>query len=235
MADMWTATKITADAADKMQANAGLLLKSFNISAPVEPADTDIICDTTGDITISCKPDTQDFFDDVNNAPKNTKEGKRITGWTNTFAFTALSNTEDTIKLGLGAAEVGSDGGISPRRQYKLTDFKTYYWIGDMFDEDKLLCVKIDNAVSTEGITLTTTNQGKGTISVTLTGHVSTSNLNSQSMTFYLLTKVGEYDSTKTYALNDLCTHNSTLYKCTTAITTAEEWNAEHWTAVTNS
>lgn len=41
------------------------------------------------------------------------------------------------------------------------------------------------------------------------------------------------YDDTATYAVGDLCIYNNTLYKCTTAITTAEAWNASHWTATT--
>lgn len=41
------------------------------------------------------------------------------------------------------------------------------------------------------------------------------------------------YSSTSTYALNDRVVYQNTLYKCTTAITTAEEWNVEHWTAIT--
>lgn len=40
-----------------------------------------------------------------------------------------------------------------------------------------------------------------------------------------------EYDDTATYAVGDLRIHNNTLYKCTTAITTPEAWNASHWTA----
>ena len=42
---------------------------------------------------------------------------------------------------------------------------------------------------------------------------------------------VDAYDDTATYAVGDLCIYNNTLYKCTTAITTAEAWNASHWTA----
>lgn len=38
------------------------------------------------------------------------------------------------------------------------------------------------------------------------------------------------YDATSTYAVGDLCIYNNALYKCTTAITTAEAWNANHWT-----
>lgn len=39
------------------------------------------------------------------------------------------------------------------------------------------------------------------------------------------------YDDTSTYTVGDLCIYNNALYKCTTAITTAEAWNASHWTA----
>jgi hypothetical protein len=39
------------------------------------------------------------------------------------------------------------------------------------------------------------------------------------------------YDDTSTYDVGDLCIYNNALYKCTTAITTAEAWNASHWTA----
>lgn len=40
------------------------------------------------------------------------------------------------------------------------------------------------------------------------------------------------YNATSTYAVGDYVTHENNLYKCNTAITTAEEWNAEHWTLV---
>ena len=40
------------------------------------------------------------------------------------------------------------------------------------------------------------------------------------------------YDATSTYAVGAYVTHENNLYKCNTAITTAEEWNAEHWTLV---
>ena len=40
-----------------------------------------------------------------------------------------------------------------------------------------------------------------------------------------------EYDATATYAVGDCCVHEGGLYQCSTAITTAEAWNASHWTA----
>ena len=40
-----------------------------------------------------------------------------------------------------------------------------------------------------------------------------------------------KYKDTQTYAKGDYCIYNNTLYKCTTAIATPEEWTAGHWTA----
>ena len=42
-----------------------------------------------------------------------------------------------------------------------------------------------------------------------------------------------EYDDTATYAVGDLCVYDSKLYACSTAIDTAEDFNADHWTATT--
>lgn len=40
------------------------------------------------------------------------------------------------------------------------------------------------------------------------------------------------YDPTRTYAKGDHCIYDSVLYECNTAITTAEEWTAGHWTGI---
>lgn len=41
------------------------------------------------------------------------------------------------------------------------------------------------------------------------------------------------YISSSTYKVGQLCIYNNTLYRCNTAITTAEEWTVAHWTATT--
>ena len=41
------------------------------------------------------------------------------------------------------------------------------------------------------------------------------------------------YSSSSTYALGSYVMYNNTLYKCTTAIDTAESWTAAHWTQTT--
>ena len=41
-----------------------------------------------------------------------------------------------------------------------------------------------------------------------------------------------EYSSSATYAVGDYCIYDAVLYRCTTAITTAEAWTAAHWSEV---
>ncbi len=41
------------------------------------------------------------------------------------------------------------------------------------------------------------------------------------------------YSASSTYKVGELCIYNNALYRCTTAITTAEDWTAAHWTATT--
>lgn len=187
---MWSATRITEDAAAKMQVNSGLLLNKFDISNPNEPEDADIICDTTGNYSITCVPETRDLFADVNNAPINTKEGKRITGWNCGLTVTALSITEETLALSLGASDVGDDSGHRPRTQYKVEDFKSLYWIGDMLDENKLFVVVMDDTVSTGGLSFSATDDGKGGLALTLAPHSTIKNRSKVPMAFYILEKV---------------------------------------------
>lgn len=40
------------------------------------------------------------------------------------------------------------------------------------------------------------------------------------------------YSSSKTYAVGDYCLKDGVLYRCTSAISTAEAWTSGHWTAV---
>ena len=43
------------------------------------------------------------------------------------------------------------------------------------------------------------------------------------------------YSASATYAVGDFCTKDGQLYRCTTAITSAETWTAAHWTATTEA
>ena len=207
---MWKAKRVAATAADNIQVDAGLLLNTFDLANPVSPADADIVCATTGDFSITCQPETTDFFEDVNNAPVNTKEGKRITGWTCGFTVSCLEITDDTLALALGASKAtDANGGITARDQYVSSDFKSLYWIGDMVDEEKLFVVKMDNTVSTGGVSFSATNNGKGQLGLTLTPHASLVDVTKVPMEFYILEKVDSTPGTYSYtAVSPVGTEN---------------------------
>lgn len=187
---MWSANKLTADAASKLQVGAGILVKDFNVSTPTEPADESILFETTGDYHVVCRPIWQDLFEGVNNAAPNTKEGKRIKGWEASLTITAISFTEETIKMGLAAAEGTATTGIKGR-QIKVSDFTKITYLAEMQDENSLLAIVMDDAINTSGIDLTATDDGKGGMSLNIVPHTSLKNPEVPPMAFYLLTKQG--------------------------------------------
>lgn len=165
-------TKISAEAFKSMQINAGVVLNKFDPTGATEIQDADIICATSGGVTAECKPNITDLGDDVDNCQKNTAELMQIEDYDCTLAFTALNVTTDVIKLALGAADV-SDKKVTPRMTLDPTastgDFKDIWWVGDTIDGG-FVAVKLMNALSTGGLSLKTTDKGKGNLSVTLTG-----------------------------------------------------------------
>lgn len=177
-------TVIPQDAFDGLQVDAGVLLKTFTPATPAAPADEDIICATTGGINVVCEPTYSDFGEDVDNVPNNMKEFKHLDGWNCSISTTSLGTTPELIKMALGAADINGTTKIVPRRDLEQTDFSDIWWVGDRADGG-MVAVRLINALSTGGFSLQTTKNGKGQISITLTGHVS---INAQSvvpMEFY--------------------------------------------------
>jgi hypothetical protein len=182
-------TKIPQSTFDDLQLDAGVLLKTFDPDDVAAPADEDIICATTGGISVSCVAEYSDFFEDVDNAPVNVKEGKHLDGWTCTISTTSLGTSPELIKLALGAADIDgtNTSKIVPRRNLSQSDFDDLWWVGDKADGG-LVAVKLMNALSTGGFTLQTTKNGKGQISIELTGHVSIDDQDTVPMEFYSTT-----------------------------------------------
>lgn len=182
-------TVIPQSTFEELQLNAGVLLNTFNPTAPAAPEDDAIICATTGGINASCVPAFSDMGEDVDNCSVNMKELKHLDYWECKLSFTALGTSPEAIKLALGAADV-STSKVTPRRDLKQTDFSDIWWVGDRADGGMVaICLK--NALSTGGFTLQTTKNGKGQISVELTGHVSIDAQDVMPMEFYSSAPVG--------------------------------------------
>lgn len=71
----------------------------------------------------------------------------------------------------------------------------------------------------------------------TINGQITTANTNIAAATAKaqaaLLDITDQYSASKTYAIGDYCIYNNVMYKCKTAITVVETWNAAHWTQTT--
>lgn len=112
-----------------------------------------------------------------------THDHKHLDGWDCKMSFTALGTSPENIKLALGAATVSTTK-VTPNRDLKQADFSDIWWAGDRADGGVVAaCLK--NALSTGGFTLKTTKNGKGQVSVELTGHVSIEALDTMPMEFY--------------------------------------------------
>lgn len=184
-------TVIPQDTFTGLQLDAGVLLKKFTPTAPSAPANEDIICATTGGINATCVPTYSDLGEDVDNCPVNMKELKHLDSWECKLSFTSLGMSANAIKLALGAADIGDTSAskkdtITPRRDLKQTDFTDLWWVGDRADGG-CVAIQIKNALSTGGFSLQTTKNGKGQLSVELTGHVSIDAQDTMPMVFYSL------------------------------------------------
>ena len=189
-------TVIPSDAFDALQLDAGVLLKTFDPDNPVAPTDEALICATTGGINPSCVPTFSDFGEDVDNVPVNMKEFKHLDGWDCKISTTSLGTSPELIKLALGCADIdGTDASkIVPRMDLKQTDFTDIWWVGDRADGG-MVAIQLKNALSTGGFSIQTTKNGKGTISLELTGHVSINAQKEVPMVFYSADPVAETPS----------------------------------------
>lgn len=181
-------TLVSEDAFDELQLDAGVLLSTFDITDPYTvPASADIIATTTGGINPTCVPSYEDLAEDVDNVPNNMKEFKKLSGWDCGMGFSSIKFNAENIAWSLGASETTTGTGykkIVPRRDLKQADFKDIWWVGDKANGGAV-AIKLINALSTGGLNIQTTKNGKGTNAITLTGHVSINDQDTMPMEFY--------------------------------------------------
>ena len=169
-------TKIPETTFDKLQLNAGVLLKNFNpTSASVE--DADIIGATSGGVNFTATPSFIDFGDGIDNCPKNMKELKRIDSWDITMGGTFITVDSAVAKMLIAAADASGDK-ITPRNNIKDADFADLWWVGDYSSENGetkggFIAIHMMNTLSTGGFTIQSSDNSKGSFAFTFTAHFS--------------------------------------------------------------
>ena len=159
--------RITQAQLNEMQFDVGILLRSFDVQNPYIN-DSDILCATTGGISLNIVAEYDDLSEDVYMMTPGTMEMLVLTGWQVDAEFTTVTESAGAFKFILGA--VDENNGIVPRYELKETDFGDIWWVGDRLDGG-FVAIKFCNALSDEGVSLTATSRDKGTIGVHITAH----------------------------------------------------------------
>lgn len=170
-------TVIANDAFDALQVDAGVILTTFDVTNPYRvPTSDEILATTSGGVNPTCVPTYSDYGEDVDNVPKNMMEFKHLDSWEAAMAFTTIKFNAANTKWALGAAETQllANGvtKITPRRDVLQSDFKDIWWVGDKANGGAY-AIRLMNALSTGGLSIQSTKNGKGTNAITVTGHVS--------------------------------------------------------------
>lgn len=171
-------TVIPTNTFDALQMDAGILLRNFDIEAAASggkgfDVDKDVICATTGGITVNCTPTFSDFGQDVDNVAADMLELKHLDKWECKISTTSISTDAEGIRLALGCADVSADGkAVIPRSSLKVSDAEDIWWVGDKANNG-FVAVRLMKALSTGGLSLKTSKNGKGQTQFELTGHVS--------------------------------------------------------------
>lgn len=172
-------TAIPTDTFSSLQLNAGVLLADFTPASGTF-LDTDLIGATSGGVSFSDSPSFKDFAEDIDNAPKNMKEFKKLTDRDIKLSGTYVSLKTALAKSLIGAADIdGNDSTkIVPRKDLSDSDFDDIWWVGDYSDKNGAtnggyIAIHLKNALSTGGFKVQSSDEGKGQYAFEYTAHYS--------------------------------------------------------------
>lgn len=181
--------KISANAWNDFQIDAGVVVDEYDLSNPYdEPDDDNIIFTTSGGFHLQHKNNYKDQAEDVDNVPNGMKEFMTIESTDITLDFTALTFNPACVSWGLGAADsIAMSNGITkivPRNNLKSRDFKTIYCIYPLMKGGALVA-KLSNVLSENGFDIQSDKTNKGKSSLSLKVHPSIYSQNTVPVEYY--------------------------------------------------
>lgn len=236
----YTYTELPNEISEHLAVNAGIILNDFNPLNPASPTviKSHIMFATSGGVNVSCVPTYSDWFEDVDNAPKNCKEGMHLDGWEAKFSGTGITYTPDNIRSALGAATVaaiteGVASGstvnkIVPNDSIANSDFKDLWYVTDWNEGNGFIAIKLVDALSDGGFTHQSADNGKGQISFSYTGHKTASDLSRPPMEFYV---VDTTEATGKYAVAQILGQHITSSYTDVEIDAGDDFEAEYTAA----
>lgn len=184
-------TQVAADAFQKLQLNAGVLLTEFD-PATATLDKTKIFAATGGGVSFEATPTYIDNGEDIDNVPANTKELKKLDYFDCKMSGTAKTVDTAFAKALVGAADVTPASGlVKPRSVLAETDFIDVWWVGDYSDVNTgndagFMAIKLINALSTGGFKIQSNDKGKGDFAFEFTGHYSLEDIDTVPFEIYV-------------------------------------------------
>lgn len=171
------ATRIPLDTFKKLAINAGIVVDSFNI----ETREIGNICmATSGGINFTDTLNTTDFGEDIDNAPKNSMELKRLESREIKLSGTSVTIDSASAKMNMAAADIDEldTNHIVPRNYFKLTDFVDKWFLLDYSEVNEgpsagLVVVHFMNTLSTGGLQIQSSDKNKSQFPFEYTAHYS--------------------------------------------------------------
>ena len=177
-------TQVAADAFQKLQLNAGVILTQFDPTSPTLDK-TKIFGATSGGVSFATNPEYADFGEDIDNVPPNTKQLKRLKSVNPVMSGTLKTASTATAKALIAAADVNGSK-ITPRATLVDSDFiDDIWWVGDYSDVNEdvaasgsgtagsagFMAIHMMNVLNTQGLQLKSNDDGKGDFAFELTAH----------------------------------------------------------------
>lgn len=170
-------SKIPETTFQQIGINAAMLLSEFDPTAATVDK-SKIIGATSGGIQFNATPEYEDWGEDIDNCPKNTKELKRLTNWDISASGTFVTMSPALAEQ-LTAAADASNGKITPRDVLNITkDFKDIWIVGDYSDVNTgsspgYIAIHMMDVLNTGGFQLQTGDKEKMQFSFEFTAHYS--------------------------------------------------------------
>ena len=175
-------TRIPETTFQKLQLNAGILCSAFDPSTG-EVEESALLGATSGGVSFNAEPSYSDFGEDIDNAPVNVKELKRLDSWEVTMSGSFITVDINSAKLLIGAADIDASDStkIVPRGELADEDFTDIWWVGDYSDQNGdsdggFVAIHMLNGLNTGGFSMQSNNRGKGEFAFEFMGHYSLEN-----------------------------------------------------------
>lgn len=181
---------VTKEDFDEFAIDTAYILSDYDFESNAAPSVENIICVTTGDISVNHTKTTGNYADDVNGINGRFKELEYVESSETTLGFTSLTASPKAIALALGCATVNGNE-ITTRDELRDEDFKDVVVVGKK-KGGGLVGAKLKNTFSTGGLAMTFSKNAKGNHAITLTAFKSIENPNEVPITFYSTTASAE-------------------------------------------